>query len=109
MGAPVEEFPDATWDEPRFQRWLVAYARANGWTVRVMDQRGRPGWKGQQTDKGWPDLLLIKDRAVWLELKRVGGKLRADQEVIIGKLVAAGQEVHVVEPTAWEQVLTWIL
>lgn len=102
----VIPLPD--WDEPRFQRWVVATARANGWRVRIMDQRGRPGWRGQATDKGLPDLLLVKDEVVWMELKAVGGKLRPDQVEWIEALKAAGAPVLVVEPTDWELLLRFL-
>lgn len=97
--------PEPDWDEPRFQRWVVATATANGWLVRVMDQRGRPGWRGQPTDKGWPDLLLVRDRVRWIELKDRTGKLRPDQADRIAALVAAGAEVEVYDPTGWEALL----
>lgn len=101
--------PEPDWDEPRFQRWLVATARANGWRVRIMDQRGRPGWRGQAADKGLPDLLMAKDRVVWMELKAKGGKLRPDQVEWIAALREAKAEVHVVDPTDWEFIMSAIL
>ena len=101
----VGPLPEEDWDEPRFQRWVVATARANGWKVRVTDQRGRPGWRGQQEDKGWPDLILLRDRVVWIELKAKGGQLRAAQAIVIEFLRRAGAEVHVFEPSQWEELM----
>lgn len=97
--------PEADWDEPTFQRWVVATARANGHRVRVMDQRGRPGWRGQATDRGLPDLLLVRDEVIWMELKAKGGKLRPDQEIWIAALRAANSRVYVFDPTQWEELL----
>jgi len=101
----VLPMPEADWDEPRFQRWCVATARANGWRVRVMDQRGRPGWRGQPTDKGWPDLLMVKDRVVWIELKDADGQLRPDQLEVIGLLIDSGAEVYIMRPAQWEEFM----
>lgn len=112
MGLPkslmADGEPNASWTEPQWQRWVVATATAQGWRVRIMDQRGRPGWRGGPQDKGWPDLLLVRDRVVWLELKASGGRLRPDQEEVIARLVAAGAEVHIVAPTAWETLIEWL-
>lgn len=105
----VSDVPQPDWDEPRFQRWVVATARANGWLVRIMDQRGRPGWRGQASDKGWPDLLLVRDRVVWLELKARDGTLREDQKVVLAALQAAAAEVYVVDPSSWESLLRSVL
>ena len=111
MGTAVHSLaiPDNSWDEPTFQRWVVATARANGWHVRVMDQRGRPGWRGTQADKGWPDLLLVRERVVWLELKAVGGELRPDQRIVLDLLRNAGAEVHVCDPSRWDVLLGAVL
>lgn len=97
--------PQADWDEPHYQRWVIASARANGWHVRVTDQRGRPGWRGQQSDKGWPDLILLRDRVVWIELKAKGGEMRPAQAIVIEFLRRGGAEVHVFDPTQWRELL----
>lgn len=99
--------PEDDWDEPRWQRWVVATARANGWTVRVMDQRNRRGVLHAQSEdqRGWPDLLLVDDRVVWVELKPKGGKLSAMQRDKIDRLVDAGAEVHIMEPSHWGELL----
>lgn len=106
----MNEMPDVTWDEPRFQRWVVATARANGWRVRVMDVRsgGARLRRGHTPDRGWPDLLFVHPtahRLFWAELKDAKAPLKAEQEEVIGLLRAAGQEVHVWRPQDWEVIL----
>lgn len=105
----VLSIPDATWDEPRYQRWVIATARMNGWHVRVTDQRGRPGWRGTASDKGWPDLILVRERVVWLELKAAGGQLRPEQKLVISMLKEAGAEVHISDPGHWDLLVGGVL
>jgi hypothetical protein len=103
----IAPLPEPDWDEPRFQRWVVGTARINGWRVRVMDVRsgGARLRRGHPPDRGWPDLLLVKDRLFWAELKPKGGKLSEDQSKVIDDLKAAGQEVHIWTPEDWEAVV----
>lgn len=109
MGAEAvtTNLPQPGWDEPTFQRWVVPTARANGWRVRVMDTRAGGGLRrqGHKMDRGWPDLLLVRERVMWIELKAQGGKLRPDQEDVIELLRKAGAEVWIFTPRDWEELL----
>lgn len=103
------DLPDKSWDEPRFQRWVVATARANGWRVRVLDARtGINHRRSHASDRGWPDLVMVnrgRDELAWVELKAVGGLLRPDQREVIEMLLLAGETVHIWDPSDWEEVL----
>lgn len=104
----MTEMPDVTWDEPRFQRWVVATARANGWRVRVMDVRVGQMRRGHKPDRGWPDLLMVhpsRHRLLWAELKDAKAPVKPEQEEVLTMLRAAGQETHVWRPQDWEQIM----
>lgn len=89
--------------ETEFQRTVVDFARLLGWRVRVVDQRNARGQlrARHEDQQGWPDLLLVKDRVVWLELKAFGKSLSPTQVECIRELREAGAEVHVVTPAHW--------
>lgn len=80
--------------EARFQAQVGAYATLKGWWwFHVTNPRTQTA--------GLPDLVLLRERVVWIELKATSlltgrtGKLRPAQERVIDMLQAAGQEVHV--------------
>jgi hypothetical protein len=96
--------PAKTWSETEYQRFVVAYAREHGWTVRVMDQRNSRGvLRAQSLDqRGWPDLAVTRaGRFAWIELKAEGEKLSALQAQRIGQLIDAGHDVWIAKPTDW--------
>ena len=50
----------------------------------------------ERIGKGWPDRLIIaRGHYIWVELKRNGGKVSADQRKIHARLRAAGAQVIV--------------
>lgn len=104
---PSGALPEATWDEPRFQRWVVASARMNGWRVRVLDVRTGKIRRAQVHEKGWPDLVMAHPEkgVIWAELKAVGGAPRPDQQEMLQTLMLAGAEVHLWFPTDWEAIM----
>ena len=76
-----------------------------GW--RSMHQR--PGrlangsWRTatQGDGKGWPDLVLVRDRVLYAELKSATGRLSEDQSEWLLALEKAHVEVHVWRPEQW--------
>ncbi len=83
--------------EARFQAQVVTLARLLGWVAWhcVMPKRSAAGL---------PDLLLLRDRALWFELKSERGRLRPEQIAFIARLKDAGQEVHVLKPSDWPEI-----
>lgn len=51
--------------------------------------------------KGWPDLTLVRDRIVCIEVKGDGDRLRPEQYDWLARLTAAGVETHVATPAMW--------
>jgi len=96
--------------EREFQRAVVELARLMGWRVHharpALTQRGR--WLTPiQGDAGFPDLLLCRPpRLILAELKRVGGKLTAEQQAWLEALQAcAGVECYLWTPADWDAVV----
>lgn len=83
--------------EGEFQRWVERLAALRGW-VSFHDRDSR------RNIAGLPDLILIRERVVWMELKSSRGKLRPEQEAFIAALRAAGQEVYVMFPSDIDKI-----
>lgn len=83
--------------EKQFQAQVVKLAKLRQWTVWhcVMPKRSAAGL---------PDLILLRERTLWFELKSQRGRLRPEQIVFIERLREAGQEVYVLKPSDWDEV-----
>lgn len=47
--------------------------------------------------KGWPDMVFVlRNRIIFIELKKIDGKLSAEQKVVHERLSGYGHEVHTV-------------
>jgi 5-methylcytosine-specific restriction endonuclease McrA len=98
-GAPqaARERIDASMSEAEWQWQVVQCAAANGWTVwHDNDARRNNG--------GFPDLVLIRERVVWAELKRATGRVSAVQRWFRDVLIAAGAEAYIWYPKDWVEV-----
>jgi hypothetical protein len=85
-------------------RWTVLHLHDSRRVVVVGD--GEPVAVGDKDIAGLPDLLLIRERCVWIELKSATGRLRPSQKRILEALRAAGQEVYVWRPAHLEEAKT---
>lgn len=94
--------------ESDWERTLVALAAMNGW--KVAGFRTAQVGKSWQTPvrhdaKGWPDLVLVRDRVIFVELKTDKGRLRPEQEKWIADLRRAKQVVYVWRPSDWDEAV----
>jgi hypothetical protein len=96
--------------EAEWQAQVVQLAETLGWGwmhVQTVTVR-KPGphkWNPERTfamtptdgplGVGWPDLVLMRERVVYAELKREGEKLKPGQELTRDRILAAGGEHHV--------------
>jgi len=96
--------------EAQFQKQVVDLAHLKGW--KVAHFRSVPVKRGSRVTyqtpvgadgKGFPDLVLVRDRVVFAELK-VGTSLRPDQKTWIGLLGEASAEVHVWRPRDLDRI-----
>lgn len=89
--------------EKDFQNDIAALATARGWFVyHPYDSR--------RSTPGWPDLVLIRDRILYRELKDEKGKLSVAQREVGEKIKAAGGDWDVWRPSmaqSIEEVLRW--
>lgn len=99
--------------ENALQRLIVAKARRMHWLVAhfhtveavIPNTGGRTHWitPVAADGKGFPDLILLRDRILVVEVKGTGGKLRPDQIKWLSAFrLVPGVEVHVWSPKEWE-------
>ena len=69
--------------------------------------RTERGWRTpvQADGAGFPDLVLVRERVVFVELKSDTGRLADQQAGWLQALVEAGCEVHLWRPDEWREGL----
>jgi hypothetical protein len=93
--------------EEGWQEVVIDLARLMGWRVaHFRPARTAQGWRTPVAadGAGFPDLVLVRERVIFVELKAQDGKVSPDQLVWLGALEIAGAEVHVWRPSDWEEV-----
>lgn len=94
--------------EAAFQAQVLHYAALRGWMRAhfrpAMNARGQWRTAVAGDGKGFPDLVLVRDRVVFAELKAVGGKLEAAQRTWQTALQNAGAEHHIWTPDEWDEL-----
>ena len=96
--------------EKDFQKQFLQFAKLMGWHRAHF----RPGMNGRGTwqtavagdGAGFPDVVLVRERVVWIELKSDVGKLSDEQEVWRDKLFLAKQEWYLWRPRDWPTIQT---
>lgn len=87
------------------QKSIIDLAHLYGWRVAhfsaVKDSRGVWRTPVKADGKGFPDLILVRDRLIAAEIKGDGDRLRPDQEEWISALKNAGVETYVWKPADW--------
>jgi VRR-NUC domain len=93
--------------EADFQRQVIASAKAAGWLVQhsrhAYNKSGRVSTP-IQGHAGFPDLVLARERVLFVELKKVGAYPSPDQRVWHERLRAAGVEFYIWRPTDWPEI-----
>lgn len=88
------ELQDAVIEAARLLGWRVAHFRPaltkHGWRTPV-----------QADGKGFPDLVLARDRVIYAELKTAAGRLTPEQQQWRHALLEAGEEVYLWQPDDW--------
>jgi hypothetical protein len=93
--------------ERHFQEQVIDLARLYGWRVaHFRPAQTAKGWRTPVSadGKGFPDLVLVRDRVIFAELKGELGRLTSDQRNWVGNLDRAGAEVHVWRPIDLEEI-----
>jgi hypothetical protein len=84
--------------ESAWQSQFIDMAHLFGWRLaHFRPAKTQRGWRTpvQGDGKGWPDNVLVRERVIFVELKRVGGKLSTEQQEWQDWLEQAGQECYV--------------
>jgi hypothetical protein len=83
--------------EKAFLVQVTALAKLLGWLLyHTHDSR--------RSEPGFPDLVLLRERVVWAELKTDAGRLTPAQAAWVEALRRAGQEVYLWRPGDWGQI-----
>jgi hypothetical protein len=86
------------------QKGIIDTARRLGWRVaHTPPVLTKHGWRTAVAadGKGFPDLLLVRERAMVIEVKGDGDKLTKEQQVWLTAFRLAGIEAHVGTPQLW--------
>lgn len=89
---PLHEMTEKQW-----QQQVVALARTLGW-------RSYHTLRSKGSQPGYPDLTLVRDRVIFLELKTETGTVTDKQREWLKALNDADAEVYVVRPRHLEQL-----
>ena len=95
-GGGVYDLPEA-----EFQSIVLEMAEQAGWDKRYHTYDSR------RSEAGFPDLVLVRDCVLWIELKSSKGALTPPQKDWLEALAAAGQECHVWRPKDLMSGLIW--
>lgn len=93
--------------EASWQETVVDLARLHSWKVaHFRPARTARGWRTPVAadGAGFPDLVLVRERVLWVELKADTGRLTADQRAWLEALHSAGCETYVWRPSDWDEV-----
>lgn len=84
--------------EKAWQRQVVEMAHHLGWrTYHTFDSR--------RSSAGFPDLVLVRERVIYAELKAEGGRLTISQREWLTALETAGAEAYVWFPSMFDQIV----
>lgn len=86
------------------QKGIIDLARRLGWRVaHTPPVLTKFGWRTPVAadGKGFPDLLLVRERALVAEIKGDGDRLTKEQSTWLSAFRIAGIEAHVWTPEGW--------
>jgi hypothetical protein len=100
--------------EAELQRIIVDAATLGRWRVAHFppsrSHRGGHLTAGAyDAVRGWPDLVLVRDRVLVLELKSARGRLTAEQQAWLDAFTAAGVDARVVRPADLDALVVELL
>jgi hypothetical protein len=94
--------------ERDFQTYVIDLATVNQWRIahfrKAQTARGRWITPVAADGAGFPDLVLVRDRIIYAELKTTKGKLSANQNQWRDAIAAAGGEHYVWRPSDADEI-----
>ena len=73
-------------------------------TAKLLDWRVFHTFDSRRTEPGFPDLVLVRDRVLFAELKTERGRVTAEQAAWIADLRAADADVRLWRPSDWREI-----
>lgn len=98
MDCSEDDFLVAVIDLAHRNRWKAAHFRPG------LTKNGKYVTAVQGDGKGWTDLVLVRERIVYMELKAKKEKLRPEQEEWRDWIKAAGGEWYLFYPRQWSEI-----
>lgn len=95
--------------EAQFQKAVIDLAQHTGWLVaHFRPARTEAGWRTPVAadGAGFVDLVLVRERVLYRELKSESGRVRPDQQRWHDALAAAGADIAVWRPSDWPAIAT---
>ena len=96
---PEESPTEQRLSEKQFQADVVKYAKRQGWNLIYH------AYDSRRSASGFPDLVLVRERVVWAELKAEDGKQTNEQVDWQNGLQAADAEYYLWRPTDWPEIM----
>jgi hypothetical protein len=99
--------------ETNFEAKVVAFAQAHGWAVMAVRRNVCVQRADGTTHRctpwlydgvGWPDLVLVRGRVLFVELKSDKGIQRDEQEVWEARLHEAKADYYLFRPRDWATI-----
>lgn len=93
--------------EAQLQAAVVELAQLCNWRVaHFRPARTDQGWRTPVAadGKGFPDLVLVRDRVLFVELKSGSGQLTDEQEAWLEALLLADVDIRVWRPSDWVEI-----
>ena len=76
---------------------VVQLAKLQHWTVYHT-------YNSQRSEPGFPDLVLVKHKCIFRELKTDKGRITEPQKLWINKLQEAGADAKIWRPKDWDEI-----
>ena len=90
--------------EAEFQRAVIQYAELNAWRVYHVANVKKQLRSGSSV--GFPDLVLVRDQILFIELKSNTGRVHAAQSDWITAIAQAGGKTDIWRPEDWDRIET---
>lgn len=93
--------------EDVFLGMVLDLANLRGWlAAHFRPAKTERGWRTavQADGAGFPDLVLVRDRVIYAELKSEKGSLSSAQGIWMLALEKAGQEIYCWRPSDWPKI-----
>lgn len=105
---PYKAAPVLGGSEAQFQKAVIDLAHRLGWRVAhfrpAMNKRGQWMTAVQADGAGFPDLVLARDRIVFVELKAPGKQLSNAQVEWAEAIHKASGEFYCFKPADWDEI-----